>query len=71
MTFEQGVEEMKKRIGISSSSGRLSGCISAEGKLVLHIENFENLFYEDVCLILRDKKLIVHVAPDSMMCLEI
>ena len=52
MTFEQGVEEMKKRIGISSSSGRLSGCISAEGKLVLHIENFENLFYEDVCLIL-------------------
>lgn len=71
MTFEQGVEEMKKRIGISSSSGRLSGCISVEGKLVLHIENFENLFYEDVGLILRDKKFIVHVAPDSMMCLEI
>lgn len=71
MTFEQGVEEIKKRTGIFSSSGRLYGCITADKNLVLQVENPDNLFYQDIEISVGNKSLSVSVPPDSVKSISL
>lgn len=49
-SWHEGVERLKRRAGLRSSSGRLMGFEDAQGDLVLSIENANNLFYEHITL---------------------